>query len=67
MKASELREQTDDELRELYRDTRHELFDLKVKKGLGDSSAQPLRIRTLRRDVARIKTVMRERGGSSNG
>ena len=67
MKAAELREQTDDELRELHRDTRQALFEMKVKQGMGDSSEQPLRIRALRREVARINTVMRERGGISNG
>ena len=61
MKASTSREQTDDELRQLSDDTQKELFDVKIKKGWGDSAEQPLRIRTLRRDVARIKTMMRER------
>ena len=61
MKASKLKEQTDDELRQLSEDTQKELFDTKIKKGWGDSAEQPLRIRTLRRDVARIKTISRER------
>ena len=61
MKASNLREQTDDELLQLFEDTKKELFDVKLKKGWGDSAEQPLRIRTLRRDVARIKTTIRER------
>lgn len=61
MKASNLREQTDDELRQLHEDAHKELFEVKMKKGWGDSAEQPLRIRSLRRDVARIKTVMRER------
>lgn len=61
MNASELRGQTDDELRQLHDDTRRGLFDLRVGKGKGDSSEQPLRIRMLRRDLARIKTVIGER------
>jgi len=61
MKASNLREQTDDELQQLFGDTQKELFDVKLKKGWGDSAEQPLRIRALRRDVARIKTTIRER------
>ena len=61
MKASNLREQTDDEVRQLFEDTQKELLDVKLKKGWGDSAEQPLRVRTLRRDVARIKTIIRER------
>ena len=67
MKAAAIREQTDDEVRELLRDTTKEFFGLKVKKGMGDSSQQPLRIRQVRRDLARIKTVMRERGVADHG
>ena len=61
MKAMSLRDQSTDELRQVYEDTKKELFDLKVKKGAGDSSEQPLKVRTLRKDIARIKTVIRER------
>ena len=60
MKATQLREKTADELREAYDETRQALFDLQVRKDSGDDSDNPLRARTLRRDVARIKTVMRE-------
>jgi len=61
MKAVNLREQTGEELTQLWEDTTKQLIDLKVKKRTGDASEQPLRVRQLRRDVARIKTVMRER------
>ena len=60
MKADKIREHTDDELRQLYEDTAKEIFDLRVRK-IADSTEQPLRIRTLRRDLARIKTVTNER------
>jgi large subunit ribosomal protein L29 len=60
-KASALREQTDDELRQTFEDTMKELFELRVKRATGDASEQPLRIRSLRREIARIKTVMKER------
>ena len=62
MKASSVREQSDDELRQMCEDTRRELIELRAKKGIGDSSEQPLRVRTLRRDLARTLTVMKERG-----
>ena len=67
MKASDLRDQKTEELLRLLEDTQKELVDLCVRRGVQDSSEQPLRIRTLRRDVARIKTVLREREAVANG
>lgn len=63
MKATELRQRTDDELREAYDEARQELFELQVRKDVeGDAAEQnPLKARLLRRDIARIKTVMKER------
>jgi large subunit ribosomal protein L29 len=62
MKATDLREQTVDELHEAYDETRQALFNMQVRKDVdGDAGEQPLKARALRRDVARIKTVMRER------
>ena len=67
MKAAKLREQTDEELMNLYRETARHITELKSKQGIGDASEQPLRARTLRRDLARILTVMNERGVQDNG
>lgn len=67
MKVSSYRDRADDELRQVCQETSKELFSLKVKKGVGDTSEQPLRVRTLRRDLARIKTVLRERELKSDG
>jgi len=67
MKAGRLRENTDEELRQQYEDTRKEYADLRLKKHVGGDADQPLRLRTLRREIARIKTVMREREIASNG
>ena len=62
MKATDLREQTAEELQEAYDETRQALFEMQVRKDVdGDEAVQPLKARSLRRDVARIKTVMRER------
>jgi large subunit ribosomal protein L29 len=61
MKASTLREQGNEELRQMAEDMAKELSGLRIKKGGGEGSEQPLRIRTLRRDLARVKTIMRER------
>ena len=61
MKPAELRELTSEELGERLDEAAKELFDLRVRRGTGDASEQPLRMRTLRREVARIKTMIRER------
>lgn len=61
MKTGKLREQTDEELAQLLVDAGKDLFNLQIKKGTGDSSEQPLRIRTVRKELARIKTIIRER------
>ena len=63
MKAEDLRNKTDEELAEAYDEVRQELFDLQVRKDIeGDAAGNnPVKARLLRRDVARIKTVMKER------
>ncbi len=62
MKAADLREQTVEELHEAYDETRQALFNMQVRKDVdGDAGEQPLKARMLRRDAARIKTVIRER------
>ncbi|MFN7140094.1 MAG: 50S ribosomal protein L29, partial [Limisphaerales bacterium] len=55
MKMSEIREKTLTELQAAGRDLRQELFNLRLQQ----ASAQlekPARIRTIRRDIARIET-----------
>ncbi len=67
MKANRIREQTGEELTQLYADTRKAYADLRMKKRVGGDAEQPLKLRTLRREIARIKTVMREREIASHG
>ena len=59
-KAAELRELDDDELTNRLGEARQELFNLRFQHATGqlDNSA---RLRQLRRDVARISTLLRER------
>ncbi len=59
-KASELREMADAELESRLGETRQELFNLRFQLVTGqlDNSA---RIGDVRRDVARIETLLRER------
>jgi ribosomal protein L29 len=62
MKAKELRELTDEELREMYDERRLALFEKRVRKDLeGDAAQNPVGARSLRRELARINTVLKER------
>lgn len=63
MKAAELRERSPEELREAYEEKRQALFMLNVRKDVADAADNPLQVRALRRDIARIKTLMREQEG----
>ena len=60
MKAKELRDLTDEELKQRFADTEQELFDLRIQKSTGQLE-QPLRVRGVRKDIARIRTMMVER------
>ena len=59
MKVASLRELTRDELVQRRRDLEDELFNLNMRKSL-KSLDNPLRLRTVRRDIARIQTVLLE-------
>jgi large subunit ribosomal protein L29 len=59
MRASELRDLEIDKVKEKIGDLEEELFNLKFRRGI-DELDNPLRIRSLRRDIARAKTVLRE-------
>ena len=61
IKATNLREQTDEELLNLMDETRSELANVRMMQRVGDGSQSPLKMQTLRRDIARMKTVMQER------
>jgi large subunit ribosomal protein L29 len=60
MKAAELRDKNDEELRDLEVQMRDELFRLKMKHFTGQLQ-DVSDIRQRKRDVARIKTILRER------
>jgi large subunit ribosomal protein L29 len=63
MKAGEIRELTTDELRMRVRDLDDQLFKLRIQKAMGQLEA-PAKVRTMRRDLARIKTILREKAAS---
>jgi large subunit ribosomal protein L29 len=60
MKAKEIRELTDAEAQAKLRDLRQELFNLRLQQQTARLE-RPSRIREVRRDMARIETVLRER------
>ncbi len=59
MKASELRDQSPEALRELLLQRRREQFRLRMQQATGQLEANHV-IRQTRRDIARIKTVMQQ-------
>jgi large subunit ribosomal protein L29 len=60
MKAAELREQGVDELAVKERDLTDQLFRMRIQKSLGQLEV-PEKLRTVRRDLARVKTVLRQK------
>ena len=60
MKAQEIREMSVDDLRVRERDLDDQLFRLRIQKSMGQLEA-PDKIRTVRRDLARVKTVLRQK------
>lgn len=57
MNYSDIKDLTVDELRKRQKSNREELFELKMKHSLGQV-ANPLQIRFIRKDIARIKTAL---------
>jgi large subunit ribosomal protein L29 len=59
MKASELRALGADELSAKERDLTDQLFRLRIQKSMGQLEA-PAKVRVVRRDLARVKTVLQQ-------
>jgi len=60
MKAAEIRELTVDDLRARVKDLDDQIFRLRIQKSMGQLEA-PGKVRDVRRDLARIKTILREK------
>ena len=60
MKAEELRGLSVPELKEKLRELREELFNLRFQKSIHQLE-NPMRIRQVKRDIARVHTVIREK------
>jgi large subunit ribosomal protein L29 len=59
-KPAELRELSDDALVEKLRESKAELFNLRVQSATGQLDSHG-RLQVIRKDIARIYTIMRER------
>ena len=60
MKANKYREMTDQELSAKLSDLKTEFFNLRFQKATGQLN-NPLSIREVKRDIARVKTILKER------
>jgi len=64
MIASELRQKNSVELLKLLQDLKREQFNLRMQKGTGQLS-KPNEVLRVRRDIARIKTIMAEQAAGN--
>jgi len=60
MKANEIRKLSTEEINKKIAESKEELFNLRMKQATG-SLENPARIRDLRKTVARLKTILKER------
>jgi large subunit ribosomal protein L29 len=66
MQAKEIRELSVDEIRQKEQETAEEVFRLRMRKSTGQLD-NPMRLRLLRRDLARLKTIQHERAMRGTG
>jgi large subunit ribosomal protein L29 len=64
MKAREIRELTLEELAQKSRELRGDLFNAQVKRSTGQLE-NTAKLEQLRRDIARVETILRERHGAT--
>jgi large subunit ribosomal protein L29 len=60
MKVAEVRDLGADELRQRVKELDDQLFRLRIQKSMGQIEAAH-KVKSLRRDLARVKTVLREK------
>jgi large subunit ribosomal protein L29 len=67
MNATELRGKSAEELREELLALRREQFNLRMQKGVNPDAVRGNQVSELRKNIARVKTVMNEnRGGKES-
>lgn len=66
MKATEIREMSNEELMKKLEEFKSELFVLRFQNETGQLE-NPMKINLIKKDIARVKTVLRERTANVNG
>jgi large subunit ribosomal protein L29 len=66
MRAEKLRELSADELGVRARELTEELFHLRLRRATSQLP-NPMKVRETRRDLARVKTILRERARAGSG
>jgi large subunit ribosomal protein L29 len=66
MRAEEMREMSKDDIIARVKELEEERFRLKFRSAT-EPLEDPLRLRVIRRDLARLKTVLREQQAETNG
>ena len=64
MKATELREMTDVELNKQLKDLKAELFNLRFQHAINQLD-NPIRIEAVKKDIARVMTVLAEKNAQN--
>ncbi len=64
MNAQELRDKTPDQLRDELTSLKKEAFNLRFQAATGQLE-NPARLRTVKRDVARVKTILNEKAAAA--
>ena len=59
MKAAEIRSMSNEELNNKLKDLKAELFNLRFQLAINQLE-NPMRISAVRKDIARVKTILRE-------
>lgn len=63
-RARELRDLSNEELQAKETELKKELFNLRVQQAMGQIE-NPMRLRSLRKDIAKAKTVLKEKHGKA--
>ena len=61
-RIAEFKDLSADDLRTKEQELDDQLFRLRIQKSMGQLEA-PLKVRTVRRDLARVKTLLRQKNG----
>jgi large subunit ribosomal protein L29 len=66
MRAEEVREMSDEDIKARVAELEEERFRLRFRSA-SEPLENPLRLRSIRKDIARLKTVLTERERTTNG